>query len=107
MKPALSLVRARQMNSPAVIKLSQWDISMTDTQTSQGPVDQQGRGADSGDLTLMQVTGSVLAAGFGVQSKENKLRDFSRGKPLQFIAAGLIFTLGLLAALVAVVSLVV
>ena len=55
---------------------------MPDRQTFQGPVDQQGRGADSGDLTLMQVTGSVLAAGFGVQSKENKLRDFSRGKPL-------------------------
>ncbi|MCB1854480.1 MAG: DUF2970 domain-containing protein [Halieaceae bacterium] len=55
----------------------------------------------------MQVTGSVLAAGFGVQSRENKLRDFSRGKPLQFIAAGLIFTLGLLVTLVAVVAVVV
>lgn len=64
--------------------------------------------ADRGDdLTLMQVTGSVLAAGFGVQSRENKLRDFSRGKPLQFIAAGLIFTLGLLVTLVAVVAVVV
>ena len=64
--------------------------------------------ADRGDdLTLMQVTGSVLAAGFGVQSRENKLSDFSRGKPLQFIAAGLIFTLVLLVTLVAVVAVVV
>lgn len=80
---------------------------MTDRQTPQRQDDQQARSTDSGDLTLLQVTGSVLAAGFGVQSKENKQRDFSRGKPLQFIAAGLIFTLGLLAALVAVVTLVV
>ena len=81
---------------------------MTDVQGSQrssGIVDQASD--SSGDLSLMQVTGSVLAAGFGVQSKENKQRDFSRGKPLQFIAAGLIFTFGLLFALVAVVSLVV
>ena len=80
---------------------------MTERQTPQRRDDQQARSTDSGDLTLLQVTGSVLAAGFGVQSKENKQRDFSRGKPLQFIAAGLIFTLGLLAALVAVVTLVV
>ena len=80
---------------------------MTDRQTQQRRDDQQARSTDSGDLTLLQVTGSVLAAGFGVQSKENKQRDFSRGKPLQFIAAGLIFTLGLLAALVVVVTLVV
>ena len=59
------------------------------------------------DLTLFQVMGSVLAAGFGVQSKENKIRDFTRGKPFQFIVAGLVFTLALLAGLVAVVNLVV
>lgn len=51
--------------------------------------------------------GSVLAAAFGVQSKENKVRDFTHGKPLHFILAGLIFTVALLAALVAVVSLIV
>ena len=62
---------------------------------------------DREDLTLLEVMGSVLAAGFGVQSKENKVRDFTRGKPLHFILAGLIFTVALLAALVAVVTLVV
>jgi len=59
------------------------------------------------DLTLGQVMGSVLAAGFGVQSKDNKVRDFSRGKPLQFIVAGLIFTTLFLLGLVTIVNLVV
>jgi hypothetical protein len=59
------------------------------------------------ELSTREVVGSVLAAGLGVQSRENKVRDFNRGKPLQFIVAGLVFTLGLLGALVAVVNLVV
>jgi hypothetical protein len=59
------------------------------------------------DLTLLQVMGSVLAAGFGVQSKENKVRDFTRGKPFHFIVAGVVFTLALLVGLVVLVNLVV
>jgi hypothetical protein len=59
------------------------------------------------DLSLWQVMCSVFAAGFGVQSKENKVRDFTRGKPLQFILAGLIFTIAFLVALIAVVNLIV
>ncbi|MCW8963239.1 MAG: DUF2970 domain-containing protein [Gammaproteobacteria bacterium] len=43
--------------------------------------------------TLWQVTKSVLAAGFGVQSNENRERDFKHGKPGQFIVIALIFTL--------------
>lgn len=62
---------------------------------------------DAAHLTLLQVMGSVLAAGFGVQSKENKVRDFTRGRPFHFIVAGLLFTLALLAGLVAVVNLIV
>jgi len=59
------------------------------------------------DLSLAEIVGSVFAAGFGVQSRENKLRDFSRGRPLQFIAAGLILTFALLFGLIAVVNLIV
>jgi len=59
------------------------------------------------DLTLTEVVGSVFAAGLGVQSRENKVRDFSRGKPVQFIIAGLLFTGMFLLALVAVVNVVV
>lgn len=69
-------------------------------QEAQGPDEEQ-------DLTLLQVMGSVFAAGFGVQSKENKVRDFSRGKPLHFIVAGLAFTIAFLVALITVVNLVV
>ena len=43
--------------------------------------------------SLWQVTKSVLAAGFGVQSNENRERDFKHGKASQFIILGLIFTI--------------
>jgi len=33
---------------------------------------------------------SVLAAGFGVQSRENRERDFKHGKAIHFIVAGLL-----------------
>jgi hypothetical protein len=62
---------------------------------------------EASDLTLTEVVGSVFAAGLGVQSRENKVRDFSRGKPVQFIIAGLLFTGMFLLALVAVVNVVV
>jgi hypothetical protein len=62
---------------------------------------------DQEPLTLLQVTGSVLAAGFGVQSKENKQRDFARGKPWQFIVVGVGFTLAFLASVLIVVNMVV
>jgi len=43
--------------------------------------------------TFWQMLQSVLAAAFGVQSGKNRARDFSHGKPSQFIALGLLFTL--------------
>jgi hypothetical protein len=61
----------------------------------------------SEDLTLWQVICSVFAAGFGVQSKENKVRDFSRGKPVQFIIAGLVFTIAFLVGLITIVNIIV
>ncbi len=69
--------------------------------------EEDSRNTEEGDLSLGQVMGSVLAAGFGVQSKDNKVRDFSRGKPLQFILAGLTFTALFLVSLVVIVNLVV
>lgn len=75
-------------------------VSRPDKQASVDPTEDR-------DLSLAEVVGSVFAAGFGVQSRENKLRDFSRGRPLQFIAAGLILTFGLLFGLIAVVNLIV
>ena len=44
------------------------------------------------NLTLLQLLGSALAAAFGVQSSKNRERDFSRGKPMQFIIIGVVLT---------------
>lgn len=80
---------------------------MTTTQHSVADGATPREAPEGADLSLLQVMGSVLAAGFGVQSKENKVRDFTRGKPLHFIIAGVVFTLALLVSLVVVVTLVV
>lgn len=57
-------------------------------------------------LSFWELVGSTLAAAIGVQKKVNKERDFSRGRPLQFILAGLVFTTLFVLAVVAVVQLV-
>ena len=41
---------------------------------------------------FFSVVQSVLAAGFGVQSRRNRERDFKHGKAVHFIVAGLIAT---------------
>ena len=56
--------------------------------------------------TLREVMQSVLSAGLGVQSSENRERDFSRGNPLTFIIVGLVFTGLFILVLVGVVWLV-
>jgi hypothetical protein len=57
-------------------------------------------------LTLTQVIGSTLAAGFGVQKRANRERDFRYGRPAQFITAGIIFTVLFVLAIIVVVRLV-
>lgn len=42
-------------------------------------------------LTFLEILGSTFAAAVGVQSRARRTRDFTRGKPLHFILAGLIF----------------
>ena len=42
--------------------------------------------------TTWQVFVSVLASFFGVQNEETRQRDFTYGKPSQFIIIGLILT---------------
>jgi hypothetical protein len=46
---------------------------------------------------------SVAASFFGVQSARNRERDFSKGKPLHFIAIGLLMTLLFVLAVLAAV----
>jgi hypothetical protein len=61
---------------------------------------------DKPRLGLLQIVGSVLAAGLGVQSSRNRERDFQHGKPVIFILAGLVFTALFIAAVFGVVSVV-
>ncbi len=77
------------------------------TRKDETATDSDKRGGDKGDLSTVQVVGSTLAAAFGVQSKENKIRDFERGKPHQFIIAGVVFTLLFLAGMIALVNFIV
>ena len=59
-----------------------------------------------GKPTLWQVIGGVLAAGFGVQSEKNRLRDFQSGSPKTFIVVGIIGTILIILTLYTVVRLV-
>lgn len=69
--------------------------------------DQQPTGEEEEkDLTFLQLVGSALAAAFGVQSSRNRARDFSRGKPIQFIIVGVVLTVLFVLAVVGVVNLV-
>mgnify|MGYP000126000247 CR=1 FL=1 len=61
---------------------------------------------DQQTLTLIQTFKSVLWALLGVQSKENLVRDFSRGKASHFIITGLVFVILFVLSLVFVVNLV-
>ncbi|MGX5219517.1 MULTISPECIES: DUF2970 domain-containing protein [Pseudomonas] len=61
---------------------------------------------DDKPLTIWEMLQSVFAAAFGVQSGKNRSRDFSRGKPSQFIILGLLFTAGFVLLIAAIVQLV-
>ena len=47
---------------------------------------------DNNPPTFWQVLHSVMAAAFGVQSAKIRSRDFTHGKPSQFLILGLLFT---------------
>ncbi len=63
-------------------------------------------GEEKAPLNPLQVVGSVLAAGLGVQSSKNRERDFKQGRIGVFIAAGIIFTLLFIGTVFTVVQLV-
>lgn len=54
--------------------------------------------------TITQVIKSVLAAAIGVQSDENRQKDFEQGSLPTYIIAGLIFTVLFVVGLVFLVS---
>lgn len=48
---------------------------------------------DQKPLPLRAVIGSIMAAGLGVQSSRNHVRDLARGSARQYIVVGLVFTI--------------
>jgi len=54
--------------------------------------------------TITQVIKSVLAAFIGVQSEDNRKKDFEQGSLSTYIIAGLIFTIFFVAAIIFLVS---
>ena len=56
-------------------------------------------------VSWWQAAGSVLAAFFGVQSGRNRQRDFSRGRPAQYLVMGLVMTVVLVGLIVIAVRL--
>jgi len=74
-------------------------------------MDEQKQSAEPDDseresLSLWQVVTSALAAGFGVQSSSNRNRDFTKGRPGQFILVGIILTAVFVIAIIVLVNLV-
>jgi hypothetical protein len=57
--------------------------------------------------SLREVASSVLAAAFGVQNRKNSERDFTKGNPVVFVIAGLIFTILFVMTIIGVVSLII
>lgn len=47
---------------------------------------------------------SVLAALFGVQTEENRQRDFAKGRPLVYIAVGIVFIVLFVVSLLLIVN---
>ena len=43
-------------------------------------------------LSILQVIQSVAWSFFGVQSHRNRLRDFTLGRPMQFVIVGFVLT---------------
>jgi len=58
-------------------------------------------------ISFLSVIQSSFAAAFGVQSKKNRERDFSEGKPIVFITAGIVFALVFILSVYSVVQIVV
>jgi hypothetical protein len=59
-----------------------------------------------GGVGIWEICKSTLMSFFGVQKESVRRRDFETGRPLQFIIAGIVFTLLLIAILYGVVKLV-
>jgi len=57
-----------------------------------------------GKPSFVDVVKSVLASFFGVQSNENRKRDFQHGNPMQFILVGVVLTVMFIVAMIIIVK---
>lgn len=57
------------------------------------------------NVSVLDVIVSVFRAWFGVQTEENRKRDFSSNDPTPFIVAGIIFTLIMIVGVIIAVKL--
>ncbi|MCO6440059.1 MAG: DUF2970 domain-containing protein [Nitrococcus mobilis] len=62
--------------------------------------------ADQAKVSTWQVIKSAAAAGFGVQSEAARQRDFTHGRPLPFIIAGVVGTILFILTIVVIVRVV-
>lgn len=66
--------------------------------------DQSEHDSESRPPNFFQVIQSTLAAAFGVQTEKARKRDFTHGRPMPFIIAGIVFTVLLIGGLVLLVN---
>ncbi len=59
---------------------------------------------DDKPLTVFQMLGSVLAAFIGIQSEENRERDFRKMKPHHVLIAGLLLVAIFMGTVITIVS---
>jgi len=57
-------------------------------------------------LSFLQILASVMASFIGVQSAENRQRDFERGKVMHFVWVGVLMTAVFCMAIIVLVNLV-
>lgn len=62
--------------------------------------------SDQKKVSIFTMIGSIVAAGFGVQSQANRERDFEHGKFHHFVIGGLIFAILFIFAVIGIVKLV-
>jgi hypothetical protein len=98
---------AKPTRDPAIIAIFlNESTSMNEQDDSGGPRERdQAPDREPAGLTVLQIMGSTLAAAFGVQKRANRERDFTLGKPAQFIAAGIIFTVAFVLIVIVIVRL--
>jgi hypothetical protein len=69
-------------------------------QGSTAEANQNTEKSDNKSVSLWAIIGSVFAAAFGIQSDENRKRDFRKGRPTDFIVMGVIFVVILITGMI-------